>query len=406
MVRPFTRTLYKFQILAISDLNSAEYKQLRKQLTAAAEKNEVATRNPYAVLTELRPVFKVVAMDDLQETESFSSQLSLGSEEEDISPVKYRFLISLNIDELFEELMYRVQKCNEQVWKDKTHRDWSLGTYPLNGAQFFGVGLPVVKAAVERLSETVAAVVLYPEYPCYKPSYYLPTIEQIQQIRQRQAENASMDEHQSDRMTSSVSGAMRTDARDSQSGANRRIRYFATREPVERGPVPVFGDYCGDASGASRGAVAKTVRKSRIRNTGTDLGGDNADIPIKGQEVSSSTAFDENSEEYVDWYTLVGINNVNGGVGATNPLTQHQKRILERNRLKYYDLASSYLENSHRRLQVKKSHIHGFGLFAKMNFKKHDMIVEYIGEKIRQPVADRRELQYEEEGVGSCYLFR
>ena len=34
------------------------------------------------------------------------------------------------------------------------------------------------------------------------------------------------------------------------------------------------------------------------------------------------------------------------------------------------------------------------------------MIVEYIGQKIRQAVADRREALYEEEGVGSCYLFR
>lgn len=34
------------------------------------------------------------------------------------------------------------------------------------------------------------------------------------------------------------------------------------------------------------------------------------------------------------------------------------------------------------------------------------MIVEYIGEVIRQPVADKREVVYEEEGMGSCYLFR
>jgi SET domain-containing protein len=34
------------------------------------------------------------------------------------------------------------------------------------------------------------------------------------------------------------------------------------------------------------------------------------------------------------------------------------------------------------------------------------MIVEYIGEVIRQTVADKREVAYEEEGMGSCYLFR
>ena len=34
------------------------------------------------------------------------------------------------------------------------------------------------------------------------------------------------------------------------------------------------------------------------------------------------------------------------------------------------------------------------------------MIVEYIGQKIRQAIADKREAQYEEDGIGSCYLFR
>lgn len=34
------------------------------------------------------------------------------------------------------------------------------------------------------------------------------------------------------------------------------------------------------------------------------------------------------------------------------------------------------------------------------------MVVEYIGEKVRQTVADIREETYDKEGVGSCYLFR
>ena len=34
------------------------------------------------------------------------------------------------------------------------------------------------------------------------------------------------------------------------------------------------------------------------------------------------------------------------------------------------------------------------------------MLVEYMGEVVRQCVADLREIKYEEMGVGSCYLFR
>lgn len=33
-------------------------------------------------------------------------------------------------------------------------------------------------------------------------------------------------------------------------------------------------------------------------------------------------------------------------------------------------------------------------------------MVEYTGEVVRQEVADIRERRYEEEGMGSCYLFR
>ena len=58
------------------------------------------------------------------------------------------------------------------------------------------------------------------------------------------------------------------------------------------------------------------------------------------------------------------------------------------------------------RLLVKRSRIHGWGLFAKEAIKKDAMVAEYIGEVVRACVADLREKMYEESGQGSCYLFR
>ena len=58
------------------------------------------------------------------------------------------------------------------------------------------------------------------------------------------------------------------------------------------------------------------------------------------------------------------------------------------------------------RLVARRSHIHGWGLFTKMDIAKDHPIVEYMGEIIRQPVADIREKSYEISGEGSCYMFR
>jgi SET domain len=87
---------------------------------------------------------------------------------------------------------------------------------------------------------------------------------------------------------------------------------------------------------------------------------------------------------------------------------EENKRENERNQRRYFELSSAYLRDPFARLDVRRSSIHGGGLFVRdgVVIEKDDMIVEYIGEKIRQAVADRREVQYEDEGVGSCYLFR
>jgi F/Y-rich N-terminus/SET domain/PHD-like zinc-binding domain/F/Y rich C-terminus len=73
------------------------------------------------------------------------------------------------------------------------------------------------------------------------------------------------------------------------------------------------------------------------------------------------------------------------------------------NQVKYRKMKAVPLEQ---RLVAKRSHIHGWGLFTKIDIAKNDPIVEYMGEVIRQPVADKREKQYDVSGEGSCYMFR
>ena len=57
-------------------------------------------------------------------------------------------------------------------------------------------------------------------------------------------------------------------------------------------------------------------------------------------------------------------------------------------------------------LRFAKSTIHNWGLFALEDVAADEMVIEYVGEMVRQTVADDRERRYEAAGIGSSYLFR
>lgn len=69
-------------------------------------------------------------------------------------------------------------------------------------------------------------------------------------------------------------------------------------------------------------------------------------------------------------------------------------------------LKFNQLKSRKKQLRFAKSPIHDWGLFAQEKIDANDMVIEYVGEVIRQKVADHREKRYERAGVGSSYLFR
>ncbi|TPX45864.1 histone-lysine N-methyltransferase [Synchytrium endobioticum] len=66
----------------------------------------------------------------------------------------------------------------------------------------------------------------------------------------------------------------------------------------------------------------------------------------------------------------------------------------------------SQLKNRRKHVRFAKSPIHDWGLFASEKLLEGDFILEYMGEVVRQRVADMREKRYEQQGIGSSYLFR
>ncbi|KAJ4967635.1 hypothetical protein NE237_014336 [Protea cynaroides] len=64
-------------------------------------------------------------------------------------------------------------------------------------------------------------------------------------------------------------------------------------------------------------------------------------------------------------------------------------------------------ETFKKRLAFGKSGIHGFGIFAKQPHRAGDMVIEYTGELVRPPIADRREHFIYNSLVGAgTYMFR
>lgn len=57
-------------------------------------------------------------------------------------------------------------------------------------------------------------------------------------------------------------------------------------------------------------------------------------------------------------------------------------------------------------LKFGRSPVHAWGLFAKEHIQPDEFVIEYVGERIRREVAERREVEYERCGLGSSYLFR
>lgn len=85
-----------------------------------------------------------------------------------------------------------------------------------------------------------------------------------------------------------------------------------------------------------------------------------------------------------------------------------QKQLLNFNNSSEAADAIRFNQLKKRKKPVKfaRSAIHNWGLYAMDNISANDMIIEYVGEIVRQQVADMREKKYLKQGIGSSYLFR
>ncbi|KAF9361965.1 histone methyltransferase set1 [Mortierella sp. NVP85] len=91
---------------------------------------------------------------------------------------------------------------------------------------------------------------------------------------------------------------------------------------------------------------------------------------------------------------------------ASARISSRMNRVNNRRMLVGMATDSDILKFNQLKLRFAKSPIHDWGLFAMEKVDANDMVIEYIGEVIRQKVTDHREKRYERMGIGSSYLFR
>ncbi|KAJ5195149.1 uncharacterized protein N7498_008587 [Penicillium cinerascens] len=165
---------------------------------------------------------------------------------------------------------------------------------------------------------------------------------------------------------SNISGAARTEGRKRILNSEKskylphRIKVQKAREERE---AKAKDDPQAAAAEAARIAAAKTISKSTSRSTRVNNRRLIADINAQKQALPTASG--------------------EGDALRFNQLKKRKKPV-----------------------RFARSAIHNWGLYAEENITANDMIIEYVGEKVRQQVADMRERRYLKSGIGSSYLFR
>ena len=356
MKTPWERTLYSFEIFLESDFDSLDSGKL-DYIRNMLEQSDRATSSSYS------------NANTTNTTTSSNSNSSYDNAERPIfrvvamdNPTQPLFSHSLRY--LFDTITQQVRECNRESGvfgkRYNTTNATTTGTtttststttaiigecYGYTPHTFFGLGTPFVRRAIELFPESLSLMISLDSTKnttLYAPVYRLPSYKDIINLQEQLLRSSECS------VLTSMNGCIRADAYGSNDKkfAGKRITRILTK-------------------------VADTTTDSNTKNNTTN----------------TTTKAELNKYEQKDD-------------------EEENKRVNEALRSRYLDMTSAYLHNPYAKLDVKKSGIHGWGLFAKINFEKNDIIVEYIGQKIRQVIADRREVQYEEEGVGSCYLFR
>jgi len=189
-----------------------------------------------------------------------------------------------------------------------------------------------------------------------------------------------------------------------------RIRQLNSRSGTTKDSVTIEGYYVPNPTGSARTEGVKKILNSekskylphhiKIKKAREERQANNAGKGVKDAAATAAEAARLAAESLVAKGNS-RANRVNNRRFVADLNDQRKTLGQDSDVLRF-----NQLKKRKKPVKFARSAIHNWGLYAMENIPKDDMIIEYVGEEVRQQISEIRENRYLKSGIGSSYLFR
>lgn len=187
----------------------------------------------------------------------------------------------------------------------------------------------------------------------------------------------------------------------------QRIRELNTTDMASNKPVSISGYYVSNPTGCARTeGVKKILNSEKSKYLPHHL-----KVKKVREEREARVKNGKDSSTTVDASKIAAEKLIAKGNSRANRATNRryvadlndQKKTLGQDSDVF---KFNQLKKRKKPVKFARSAIHNWGLYTMEDIHKDDMIIEYVGEEVRQQISEIRENRYLKSGIGSSYLFR
>ncbi|CAI5738384.1 unnamed protein product [Peronospora farinosa] len=384
-----TRCLYEC-VISSTEIEARRTRRQKKLENGVADSEEMENNEYDQRWQRPRAVFKITASDDR------GRPILASTPEDALIELRSRVVLLYEEQRGFSASPQQIDRSTtRETERNPFLKRSSWLSFALSGDYFFGFGLPEISRHIEELPYAATTAVSRHSI-----------VRKLRQQQQRQGHSTLADSaaatwgsgtrkrsHGVMKQSAAIAGeAVSSMVEDAEEGQSYEFAHelpsaeaFQTAERVMEQVVQAEqrawrSSGCARTDGFEGNRLFGTPKKAKAMPRRQAFNKEASNEPMSGAANGAS----------------IGIGNTSTG-GVTMDI-EHLPITMQ-----YRELRRRPFDE---RMLVRKSSIHGYGLFLKESVSEGQMIVEYQGQMVCQSVADERERRYEEQGVGSCYMFR